>query len=128
MGVATGLAVAVALAVMYFLYDPAEESWMPQCLLHRMTGYECAGCGSQRMLHALLHLDIAGALRANALLTLALPYLAFWGWVELTPRRRRGSRKYSLRLERIHRRLNSPRAIGVICIVIVMWSIGRNML
>ena len=109
MGVATGLAVAVALAVMYFLYDPAEESWMPQCLLHRMTGYECAGCGSQRMLHALLHLD-------------------FWGGVELTPRRRRGSRKYSLRLERIHRRLNSPRAIGVICIVIVMWSIGRNML
>ena len=47
-------------AVFYFAVDPATFPFMPQCVFHRLTGLQCVGCGSQRMLHALLHGDIAG--------------------------------------------------------------------
>ena len=45
------------------------------CLFHELTGLECPGCGITRMILALSRLDLKAALRANAFLTVTLPYL-----------------------------------------------------
>jgi len=57
----------------------------PPCIFLTLTGHYCAGCGITRALHALVHGDLATALRMNVLATslLALvPPVAAWhaGW------------------------------------------------
>ena len=70
-GIAAMLVVA---AVIYYVYDPATMPF-PRCPFLMLTGWECPGCGSQRAIHSLLHLDIAAAWRYNALLVLSIPYV-----------------------------------------------------
>lgn len=40
-----------------------------------LTGLPCAGCGSQRAIHALLHLDLSGALRYNFMAVVFIPVI-----------------------------------------------------
>lgn len=49
---------------------------LPPCPLRALTGLYCPGCGSTRCLHALAHLDLAGAMAMNPLLVLSLLPLA----------------------------------------------------
>ena len=44
-------------------------------MFHKVTGLQCPGCGVTRMILALSKLDLQTALRANAFLTVTLPYL-----------------------------------------------------
>lgn len=118
---------AALLTGIYFIFDPAQSAWMPKCIFHLITGWDCPGCGSQRMGHALLHLDIAGAWRANAMLLCALPYLLFWIYIELNPRRHPEHPAYTRRLQTIHRALNSRTAILIITVVLIVWTILRNL-
>lgn len=46
------------------------------CPIHLITGLYCPACGASRMCLALLRLDFAAAVRANALLMALLPVLA----------------------------------------------------
>lgn len=68
------LFVAGLLAVVYFRYNPATY-FFPRCPFFSLTGYKCPGCGSQRAIHHLLHLDIPAAARENMLLVALLPYI-----------------------------------------------------
>jgi len=61
------LVVIIALAVLFFLLDPSKNQLFPRCIFHSLTGYYCPGCGSQRAIHNLLHLDIAGVVGNNFL-------------------------------------------------------------
>lgn len=62
-------------------YDPSQTPLYPRCQFYEMTGWLCPGCGSQRALHALTHLELLPALRCNALLVLGGPLLvAGWAW------------------------------------------------
>ncbi len=106
----------VAVAAFYFIFDPASAWWMPRCPLKAMTGLQCPGCGSQRLLHALLHGDLQGAWQANALLLLSIPGIVFLGWLEL--RRERHPRLYA----RIYR---TPFIIAV-GVVLAGWGVIRN--
>ena len=45
----------------------------PPCLILRATGLQCAGCGTQRMVTALLHGDLSGAWGYNPFMFLCLP-------------------------------------------------------
>ena len=76
---AAGVAAAGAAVLLYFV-DPAESAWLPGCPLRTLTGLNCAGCGGTRGIHALLHGDVAGCFRMNALL---LPLLALAGLLQL---------------------------------------------
>jgi len=50
---------------------PAEgAAWAWQCPIHSLTGWSCPGCGGTRAIHALLHGDLASALKLNALAVL----------------------------------------------------------
>ena len=74
---AGALATAVTAALILFFCDPVRVPIYPQCLFHQVTGLDCPGCGSLRAMHALLHGNIAAAVRFNAFLVLSLPLLAW---------------------------------------------------
>jgi hypothetical protein len=68
--------IAFGLVVIYGLIDPSTSPFFPKCPVKSLTHYDCPGCGSQRAVHALLNFEFREAFRQNALLVLALPYLA----------------------------------------------------
>ena len=63
-------------AAVVFCFNPATHSFYPVCQFHRLTGWNCPGCGMTRALYALLHGNFSAALRDNALLVLTLGALA----------------------------------------------------
>lgn len=65
------------LAVVY-RFPPAEHSFYPRCPFFALTHLLCPGCGGTRALHELLHLNLAGALHYNALLTVLAPFAMAW--------------------------------------------------
>lgn len=67
--------VLLAVAIFYFQYNPSEFSFFPKCLFHELTGYDCPGCGSQRAIYSLLHLDFRRAADQNLMIVLCLPGL-----------------------------------------------------
>lgn len=67
----------VAFAFMFYLFDPEEMAVFPRCPFLLATGYECPGCGSQRAIHDMLHLDFKSAFSQNALILFLFPYLLF---------------------------------------------------
>lgn len=115
----TTLAVAAlaAAASVYYFFDPMEAGWMPRCLWKTLTGTDCPGCGTQRMLHALFHGDISGAWRSNAFALCMIPVIAFLLWLELT--RERHSALYA----RIHR----PWLIWLLALLVFAWWLLRNL-
>ena len=63
-----GLPVGISgLAVLFFILDPSEYDLFPRCIFYTLTGYYCPGCGSQRAIHCLLHLDLPGVIKNNIL-------------------------------------------------------------
>ena len=68
-GAVSGAAVAAVLMV-HFLFNPSHYGFYPRCILYRMTGIYCPGCGALRASHQLIHGHFLTALRCNALLVL----------------------------------------------------------
>ena len=112
------LVLAAAAALLYYFIDPGQSLWMPKCPVKMLTGLECAGCGSQRALHALLHGDIAGAFGHNPLLLVMLPYLLLLALCESGLSRSR----------RLQRMLYHPVTLYAAVALIILWTILRNML
>lgn len=106
-----------ALAVLYFFVDPAEVSFMPKCIFRLATGWECPGCGSQRLVHALLHGRIAEAWGYNPFLLLMLPLLVFMVWLEAVRKRR----------ARLYARFYNPYMPLVFAVLLVGWTVVRNL-
>jgi len=72
------LPVAIAGGVL-FCFDPSRYHFYPICVFHRSTGLLCAGCGSLRGLHELLHGHWATAFRFNPLVIGSLPLVLWFG-------------------------------------------------
>src|SRR5260370_29918651 len=66
--------VLAAGAVILYRFDPATVHFFPRCVFHALTGLQCPGCGTTRALHHLLHGDVAGAFRLNAMLFFVAPF------------------------------------------------------
>lgn len=71
---ASALVLAAAGAFVLYRYDPTQAHFYPQCVFHALTGLQCPGCGTTRALHHLLHGDVAGAFRLNAMLFAVAPF------------------------------------------------------
>ncbi len=74
------------------LYTLLMLPWMPPCILRTLTGLKCPSCGMTHAVYALCRLDIAEAVRQNALLVfgvllLILRYLEVWCKVLGKPKR-----------------------------------------
>ncbi len=82
----------------------------PSCVIRRLTGYDCPGCGSQRALDALLHGHIAEAWSYNyalpVLVAVALLYI-------VSPQRIRGV-------------LYHPATLSALIIAMLGWWVLRN--
>ena len=73
---ALGVAAIAGVGLLYAFDPNAASSPFPGCLFRAFTGLYCPGCGMTRMLHALVHGDIAGAASMNVLALLGLPLFA----------------------------------------------------
>src|SRR5215213_10273401 len=76
---AAALAAATLVATLG-VTDPYRPGGHPVCPVLALTGFYCAGCGAQRAVHDLAHLDLAAAWGMNPLVVLAVP-LAVLLWV-----------------------------------------------
>ena len=61
------LMILIGLAIVFYFLNPVEYVIFPKCIFHSVTGYHCPGCGSQRAIHSLLHLNLAGVVGNNFL-------------------------------------------------------------
>ncbi|EIU52961.1 hypothetical protein MA3A0930S_3483 [Mycobacteroides abscessus 3A-0930-S] len=90
---------------------------LPVCPLKALTGLDCPGCGGLRMAYSLMHGDVLGALRYNAVGLVAAGFLAacFVAW---TASRWRGESGW-----------NPPwlrgRTPAIIAVVFVAWFVIR---
>ena len=108
-------AVAIALLLFYALVD-VDSGLMPRCPIKALTGFDCPGCGSQRMIHALLHGDFAGAWRRNPFLIVMIPVMLAALVAEL----------WRSRFPRLNRVILSPASIALIIAATAIWTICRN--
>ena len=78
----TGVVLAAAVlgsgAVLFF-FNPDTHGFYPVCLFHKLTGWNCPGCGGTRAAYQLLHGRLLNALRDNALFVLTFVALTVHG-------------------------------------------------
>jgi hypothetical protein len=78
-----GLLAAGGLVLLYF-YNPSKYGFYPICEFHRITGWNCPGCGGTRALYALLHGKFQVAFHDNALFLLCFAAGSVrLGWLRL---------------------------------------------
>jgi len=56
------------LVSLYYFFNPTVSNFFPKCPFYIMTGLFCPGCGSQRAIHDMMHLNIFEAINHNALM------------------------------------------------------------
>ncbi|WP_423809510.1 DUF2752 domain-containing protein [Porphyromonas catoniae] len=109
------LVLGLVLVILYYALEPSSGS-LPSCLLLRLTGFRCPGCGTQRAVHALLHGDFAQGIAYNYSLLFTVPILALYIsdalWGEKTPRLRGF--------------LHHPIVILLLVSILLAWWILRN--
>lgn len=111
------MGVLILLAV-YYIADPATLSIFPRCLFHTATGLYCPGCGSQRAIHSLLHLNLAETLRHNLLFIPAFLLIAYDAVHPVI------QKKLRLSLPDLLRNKYTP---WVILVVVLLFWITRNL-
>lgn len=111
------IAALLAAAGVYYAFNPASAGFFPQCPFRLLTGWECPGCGSQRAIHCLLHGDVPGAFRQNALLTASIPLLLLLAGAEVGKKSRPAW----------HRLLHRPALVYAYLAVVLLWWVGRNL-
>ena len=70
----------VAIILFYFYwFSPFQRfNFFPACGFKSVTGLECVGCGGQRAIHELLHLNLAEAFRQNPFFVISIPLLMYY--------------------------------------------------
>jgi hypothetical protein len=110
------LAALLVIGAVYYALDPSASGLFPRCVFLSMTGYKCPGCGSQRAIHALLHGDVLGAFKYNALLLVAVPWIILCLYAE----------SLRVRNPRLYARLNAPLLIWLFLAMVLIWWLLRN--
>lgn len=115
---AIGILLLVVAAVVYYLFEPSADSFYPRCVFLSWTGYPCAGCGMQRAIHSLLHLDVAAALRYNAFFVALVPVAGLMGVSYVL--RHRWPKPYAL--------LTGSPFLAALGVLALLWWVVRNLL
>lgn len=116
--VALATVACVLIATLYFMFDPATSTLAPKCAFHAATGWDCPGCGTQRMIHHLLHCNFKEAWSANAGIICFLPI--FFVMIIAAILRTKHPKLYAA--------INSLPSIIIIAVALVAWGILRNFL
>jgi Protein of unknown function (DUF2752) len=107
----TGALLAAALTYVGLVDPHNPDSFFPVCPFRLLTGWNCPGCGTLRMIHDVLHGDLAAAIADNVLLLVGIPLLAGWALLR-------------------HRRGKSPLTIpatAAIVSTLLAWTVVRNL-
>lgn len=115
--VIAALALVIAAAAIYFVFDPSQSGMFPRCVFLTLTGWQCPGCGSQRAIHALLHGDFAQAWHYNAGLLVAVPLLG----ATLVAEIKRTS------WPRYYRIVCHSRVAWTVIVLLIVWWVLRNL-
>src|SRR5688500_15995711 len=109
----------IALSLLYFFYPASEGSFHPDCILNKLTGLFCPGCGSQRAVSALVHGDILQAADFNILLLLSLPLLGYAAFVFIYN---------AFKEQKLQQRIfYSPRFAKGFLTIVILFAILRNL-
>mgnify|MGYP002400473470 CR=1 FL=1 len=108
----------IILGAVYSVFDPLKSSYFPSCPFKSVAGLDCPGCGSQRAIHELLHLNFRKAFEYNALLVLSIPYLLLLMVFNFESVKQRFPK-----LERI---LFGWKSVWIITIIVILFFIFRN--
>lgn len=109
--------VFVGILLLYFFNNPSNSGYFPQCPFLTATGYYCTGCGSQRALHDLLHLDIIGVAKHNLLFFPAFLLIAYHWVRSCAPAKGK---------ESLPDLIYHPKTPMVLFIIIALFTIFRN--
>jgi hypothetical protein len=112
------LAAAAAAVTCIGLVDPDEPGHYPTCPFLWATGLYCPGCGSMRMIHALVHGDVARAFGLNPLAFTLLPVIGRL-WILWVVGAVRG---VPLRTPTVR-----PAVAGLLGVLLVVYWIVRNL-
>jgi hypothetical protein len=91
LGLACGVCLLMLAAYALYQKGPSGLAWLPGCSFHKLTGFNCPGCGMTRAAYATLHGHFAQAFRDNpvGMVLLPLAFLALGiqllGWVRGRP-------------------------------------------
>lgn len=107
----TGTLLAGALGYVGFVDPHRHGAMFPPCPFRLLTGWNCPGCGGLRMVHDLLHGNLAAAVADNVFLLAAIPVLAAW----ILLRRRRGQT------------LAPMPAVVTVAVALTAWTVLRNL-
>ena len=110
------IAALLVFGIIYYALDPSQSGMFPRCTFLTLTGYKCPGCGSQRAIHALLHGDVVGAFKYNALLLISIPWIVLCLYAE-TQR---------IRNPRLYTRINAPQLMWLFLATVLLWWLLRN--
>ena len=113
-----GIGGLLAVGLIYFNFDPANCKFFPQCPFLLLTGLRCPGCGSQRAIHSLLHLDIIMAFKYNALLVISLPVIFILLYSEI----------YRTKKPKFYRWIHNTNIIWTYFSIVIIWWVFRNFL
>jgi hypothetical protein len=106
-----------AAAVTYGLFDPAKYAFFPKCPFLLLTGgLRCPGCGSQRAIHSLLHLNLKEAFLYNPMVIISIPFLVLLAAAALTKESHPS----------FYNKINSSISSKILLAVIICWWIFRN--
>lgn len=111
------VAVALLFGIAYFIFIKLT-GWAFPCPIRLVTGKYCPGCGSSRMMLALLRFDFEEAFRANRLLFFLLPLVLVYGLVKGI---------HYIRTGEVKQTLPEQIAVFLVCAATVVFWVMRNM-
>ncbi|MBH1958618.1 MAG: DUF2752 domain-containing protein [Flavobacteriia bacterium] len=110
--------VIIVIGAFYYFYNPENSPYFFKCPFKLVTGLSCPGCGSQRAVHALLHLNFKEAFHFNPLLIASIPYaglgIAF------------NAEVLKSRFPKTRNLLYGSRAMIAVLVIVVLFFIFRN--
>lgn len=115
-----GPAVVAAGTAAVLAYDPFADHALG-CPFNQATGLLCPGCGATRAYWLLVHGDVAGALRHNALLLVAGTWLVLNWFATAWPARVAGWPAWLRSSTEI-----PPRALHAVAVLLVAFTVLRN--
>ena len=111
------VAAVLLVGTAYFIFIQIT-GWALPCPIRLVTGRYCPGCGSSRMMLALLRFDFEEAFRANRLLFFLLPLVLVYGLVKGI---------HYIRTGEVKQTLPEQIAVLLVCVATVVFWVMRNM-
>ena len=108
----------VILGVLYLLYNVENERLVLSCMFQKLTGYQCPGCGTQRSIQSLLHLEIRQGILYNPILVVAIPFVIIFVYLEQLNGKKR--------FPKLNRQISGKYSIISVSVIIMAYWILRN--